>query len=298
MGMDGYLSHGISSKNVRKGDPGRDYIFADMPSSSASSSSSSIASLSEQQQRGDMEVKEVESGSIETSSSERRVWLVKMPDFVFDRITELDGDGELDVGAVRIHPAVGDTPVRVTIKLDEDGPCGDIPLEYELRVTKSQQHMHMFSEDEDNRAVSIDGRVEQECQMKPIFNQGYREVLQNRTLEANRPLRTVQMVNAFDSPVGLGLPKYQQERMLIERYNRRVAPELRRERLPQDQVLDMLFRAFERQTHCSLQQLVDATHQPVQYLKETLAEIAIYNMRGPYKNLYELKPEYKAGNSR
>ena len=261
-----------------------------VPSTSTSTSSSRSAnnSFSEESPPGAV---------IETSTSERRIWLVKMPDFVFDRIAELDGEGDMEVGAVRIYPAVGDAPVRVMIKLDGEGPCGDIPLEYELRVTKTQQTMHMFTEDEGNRAVSIDGRVEQECQMKPTLSSDYRQVIQARTEEANRHNRTVQYVDAFESPVGLGLPKYINEALLQRQWNKRAAPEQRRERLPHQELLNLLFHQFERQNHWTLQQLVDITRQPVQYLKEVLGEIAIYNTRGPYKNLYELKSEYKGNNN-
>lgn len=278
--MDGYLSHG--KNQVEMGPRSRKLFDMALPSNTG-------------QHFGNGSTDE-DRGIIETSSSERRIWLVKMPDFVFDRIADLDGEGDVDVGVVRICPAVGDSPVRVMIKLDDEGPCKDIPLEYELRVSKAQQNIHMFTEDESNRAVSIDGRVEQECQMKPILSSDYRQMLHTRTQEANRPTRSVQYVDAFESPVGLGLPRYVNENVLLERWNRRAAPELRRERLPHQELLNLLFHQFERQNHWTLQQLVDTTRQPVQYLKEVLSEIAIYNTRGPYKNLYELKSEFKGGN--
>ncbi|EFN55117.1 expressed protein, partial [Chlorella variabilis] len=36
------------------------------------------------------------------------------------------------------------------------------------------------------------------------------------------------------------------------------------------------------------------TVQPTQHLKEVLGEIAVKNTRGPFKDLWELKKEYKA----
>lgn len=233
--------------------------------------------------------------SVDISSADRRIWLVKMPDFVYNKIIELEGEEDVDVGVVRIYPAVGDFPVRVMIKLDEEGPCGSIPLEYELKIARSQHQIHMFSENELNEAISIDGKVEQECQMRPILSQDYRQVLHNRTKEANKPARTVQYVDPFASSVALGLPKYVKENVLIERFNRRGTNDLRRERLPHDELINLLFHQFERQPHWTLQQLIDYTHQPVQYLKEVLSEIALYNTRGPFKNLYELKPEFVKG---
>ena len=40
-------------------------------------------------------------------------------------------------------------------------------------------------------------------------------------------------------------------------------------------------------------QLVKSTSQPVNWLKEVLEEIALKNKRGPNKDLWELKKEYK-----
>ena len=55
----------------------------------------------------------------------------------------------------------------------------------------------------------------------------------------------------------------------------------------------MIFDSFEKHTYWNLKGLVKNTNQPVNYLKEILDEICNYNTRGPYKNTYQLKPEYK-----
>ena len=43
----------------------------------------------------------------------------------------------------------------------------------------------------------------------------------------------------------------------------------------------------------SLKDLQDITKQPVQFLKEVLKEIAVYNSKQSSKNMWELKPEYR-----
>lgn len=50
-----------------------------------------------------------------------------------------------------------------------------------------------------------------------------------------------------------------------------------------------LRRLFEKQPRWSFPQLQKDTHQPTQHLKEVLGEIAVKNLRGPYKDLWELK---------
>lgn len=46
---------------------------------------------------------------------------------------------------------------------------------------------------------------------------------------------------------------------------------------------------FEKQPRWSFPQLQKDTVQPTQHLKEVLGEIAVKNLRGPYKDLWELK---------
>lgn len=48
-------------------------------------------------------------------------------------------------------------------------------------------------------------------------------------------------------------------------------------------------RLFEKQPRWSFPQLQKDTNQPTQHLKEVLGEIAVKNLRGPYKDLWELK---------
>ncbi|KAG5453452.1 General transcription factor IIF subunit 2 [Clonorchis sinensis] len=65
---------------------------------------------------------------------------------------------------------------------------------------------------------------------------------------------------------------------------------LRREK---DDVMQDLFKAFERHQYYTIRDLILLTKQPVTYLTEILKEIAIFNPRAPHKNMWELKPEYR-----
>jgi len=68
-------------------------------------------------------------------------------------------------------------------------------------------------------------------------------------------------------------------------------------RMPRNELMDMLFAAFERYPYWSLKGIVEHTRQPMQYLKEILGEICILNKRGPYTSMYQLKAEYKVRGS-
>lgn len=243
--------------------------------------------------------------NIDSSNAERRVWLVKVPDFLSDAMNEIldgmnlsgSGPSECEIGTVRLYPPTADAPARVTVILNKDSTdeLKECPREYELKFVKSQQKMHLFSETSvDGRATAIEGRVEQECHMKPQLNDEYRAMLLQRTVEANRPRRTVQLVDNRSSAVQVGLIPHVREADLLARRRQRMGePDQRRERLPETEVMNQLFKAFEQYPLWSLRGLSEQTQQPVVHVREVLSKIANYITRGPNKNLYELKPEFK-----
>lgn len=215
-----------------------------------------------------------------------------MPDYLAERLTDLEEDG-LDIGSVRIYKATPDAPAKVAVHLSETGPCGDMPKDYQLVYSRCDQKMHLFCEDIAGRAMRIEGRVDKEFYMKPVLNDEYRSVMQKRNEEASRPKRSVQIVEDVQAGRRIDIVKPVSEVELLKRDKMKNIPDEKRERLPKNEVMDMLFRAFEAIPHWNFKGLVEQTQQPTVYLKEILSEIAVYNQRGPYKNLYELKPEYK-----
>lgn len=76
-------------------------------------------------------------------------------------------------------------------------------------------------------------------------------------------------------------------------YEKKKKCEGRMVRAERQQVLDMLFSAFEKHQYYNIKDLVDITKQPVTYLKENLREIGVYNAKGAHKSTWELKPEYR-----
>lgn len=64
-------------------------------------------------------------------------------------------------------------------------------------------------------------------------------------------------------------------------------------RMPQKELLDLLFRLFEEYEYWSMKGLKERTRQPETYLKESLELIANLIKKGPYTSKYNLKPEYK-----
>lgn len=235
-------------------------------------------------------------GIIDTSHCDRRVWLVKVPDFLEEAIGDIEEDG-LEIGTVRATPASPNSSSGPEVKLflNADGPCRGIPMEYDLKLSKASQTMHIFCEDAFGKALVIEGKVEQECHLRPVISKEYLSKMKERTETTSKSLRTVQMMDdPSDIQRASFVPHTKESVILARKKERRLNPDNRKERMPKQDLINILFNAFEGSPHWSFKALVDHTLQPSLYLKEVLSEIAIFNIRGPYKNLYELKPDYKS----
>jgi transcription initiation factor TFIIF subunit beta len=68
-------------------------------------------------------------------------------------------------------------------------------------------------------------------------------------------------------------------------------------RIPKNELLDLLFTQFSSAPYWSLRSLNDHVKQPQVYLKEVLGEIATLVPKGPYAQMYALKPEFKGTTS-
>ena len=69
----------------------------------------------------------------------------------------------------------------------------------------------------------------------------------------------------------------------------------KRDRLPRSDLLTLLFTEFSRYPYWTLKNLALVTQQPLVWLKEVVNEVGVLNKRGPYANMYSLKPEYAVG---
>ncbi|XP_010283573.1 PREDICTED: uncharacterized protein LOC104619397 [Phaethon lepturus] len=107
--------------------------------------------------------------------------------------------------------------------------------------------------------------------------------------ESSKPVRLSQQL---DKAVTTNYKPVANHQYNIE-YEKKKKEDGKRARADKQQVLDMLFSAFEKHQYYNIKDLVDITKQPVIYLKEILREIGIYNVKGTHKNTWELKPEYR-----
>ncbi|CAL8381925.1 unnamed protein product [Arctogadus glacialis] len=242
------------------------------------------------------------------------VWLVKVPKYLSTQWAKAAGRGE--VGKLRISKNQGKAEVAFTLNEDLtaiDG-SGDkrvhAPRDHPFSMqTVGGQMLAVFTEtpsehskgQSEERAegsssggtcpdkVALEGVVVQRAECRPAVNDSYMKLKRMQLEESIKPLRLSQQL---DKPVTSNYKPVANHASNLE-YDRKKKEEGKRARVDKQQVLDMLFSAFEKHQYYNIKDLVDITKQPVTYLKEILRDIGNYNVKGTHKNTWELRPEYR-----
>lgn len=173
------------------------------------------------------------------------------------------------------------------------------PKSYSLNMSADIVPMCILSETGQGK-VAIDGKVEHKFDMKPHHQniEDYRRLCRERTNKFNVKTRQIQMI---DSDHGGGYNPMQ-GMMDFSSYNLRdkkgaaatvKTQEMKRTRMDRNELENILFKLFERQSNWTMKQLITETDQPQQFIKEIIMELGNYNKRGANQGTYELKPEYK-----
>lgn len=137
--------------------------------------------------------------------------------------------------------------------------------------------------------IALEGVVVQRAECRPAVSENYMKLKKLQIEELSKPLRFSQQL---DKAVTTNYKPVANHSYNLD-YEKRKKEEGKRARADKQQVLDMLFSAFEKHQYYNIKDLVDITKQPVIYLKEILRDIGIYNVKGTHKNTWELKPEYR-----
>jgi len=217
-------------------------------------------------------------GELNTKSSHRKVWLVKVPTFLADAWSKVGNNVELGSVRIREEKGAGKLP-EMSIVLKGDYPP-NFPKDYDLLYSKPDTTMHVFYESPINAQVSAEGTVENKCDVKPHNTEEYRKIIKGRHEKSLIRTRVTQTIDDL-------------EVKLVTGFNKKRKVEDKRERMEKNDLLNLLFSKFEKNSYYDMKTLAESTKQPVVYLKSLLDEICIYNKRGPHKGCFELKAQYK-----
>ncbi|XP_007246735.1 general transcription factor IIF subunit 2 isoform X2 [Astyanax mexicanus] len=223
------------------------------------------------------------------------VWLVKVPKYLSQQWAKASGRGE--VGKLRIGKNQGKAEVSFTLNEElttidstsEKASLVRAPREHPFTMqTVGGQTLAVFTENSSDK-IALEGVVVQRAECRPAASENYMKLKKLQIEESLKPHRFSQQL---DKAVTTNYKPVANHAYNLD-YEKKKKEEGKRARADKQQVLDMLFSAFEKHQFYNIKDLVDITKQPVIYLKEILRDIGIYNVKGTHKNTWELKPEYR-----
>ncbi|MFT7817955.1 general transcription factor IIF subunit 2 isoform X1 [Arapaima gigas] len=247
-----------------------------------------------------------EKGEVDLTGAKQNngVWLVKVPKYLSQQWAKAQGRGE--VGKLRISKNQGKAEVSFTLneELMTINGIGDkasevhVPREHPFTMqtvggqtlavfteTSSASDWSLCSEDK----IALEGVVVQRAECRPAVSDSYMKLKRLQIEESSKPVRLSQQL---EKAVTTNYKPVANHSYNVE-YEKKKKEEGKRARADKQQVLDMLFSAFEKHQYYNIKDLVDITKQPVTFLKEILRDIGIYNVKGTHKNTWELRPEYR-----
>jgi len=148
------------------------------------------------------EILQLESGS-------GKIWLVKIPKFLMERWSAIDGDN-IHLATLRIwnewDPKTSKQPMSIYIPSDQ---LGAPPEEYKLDIVQEAvenqiviAEMDKESDNPLNRAKTtiMSGRIKHEANVRPKYNEKYSNRMRARHEAASEPVRTIKLMD--DTPGG------------------------------------------------------------------------------------------------
>uniref|UniRef100_A0A4W6D0R1 General transcription factor IIF subunit 2 n=1 Tax=Lates calcarifer TaxID=8187 RepID=A0A4W6D0R1_LATCA len=229
-----------------------------------------------------------EKGEVDLTGAKQNtgVWLVKVPKYLSQQWAKATGRGE--VGKLRICKYVSFTlNEELTVIEGIEDKTVSAPREHPFTMQSvGGQMLAVFTETSSGEFLFVYGV----CHVLYLASNSKSHHLNRLQIEeSSKPARLSQQL---DKAVTNNYKPVANHAYNLE-YERKKKEEGKRARADKQQVLDMLFSAFEKHQYYNIKDLVDITKQPVSYLKEILRDIGIYNVKGTHKNTWELKPEYR-----
>ncbi|CAK9152237.1 unnamed protein product [Ilex paraguariensis] len=252
-----------------------------------------------------------DSSPLETSKSERHVWLMKCPPVVSRSLKQSpsyddssSSGGPVAKVIVAVDPLLPNdnfNSTQFTMEL-ADPESGNVPKCYSMDMSTDFIPMSVFSESSQGR-LSVEGKIYNKFDMKPHNKniEEYRKLCRERTNKYMTKTRHIQVIDNDNgrhmrpmpgmfgfkaSGSGTGVP-IDKKKMPVK------GSDMKRTRRDRDEMEGIMFKLFERQSNWTLKQLIHETDQPEQFLKDILKVLCVYNNKGANQGTYEIKPEYK-----
>lgn len=225
------------------------------------------------------------------------VWLVKVPRAVMEAWTRIDEEGK-HLATLRVYEDANPPVIHLIIADDPSLKENIRGAVFTLTASPAQpKNVLVVSEPTASQAdMQYEASVGHQWQVQPTLTQKWARNIDERNREANAPKRQLIQIDDGSSQIkkiASGAGHLGNFSNLVKQKPKPPPGQFERAaRIPKNELLDMLFKLFKTQSHWPMKVLRERTKQPVDYLKETLEEIATLHKSGPHTNKWSLQPSY------
>lgn len=216
---------------------------------------------------------------LNTDKKKITVWLAKLPKYLGERITKLQNNAT--AGKLHINGS------EIKIRFSDSVLSSGIPTEYTVDLREKDNGMYLVN----SKNMNIQGHINKECFIKPVINSQYLEFKRNLSKTKDLVAETM-VVDYYTEAKRTSKYSSIKEMDILARKRKEMLQSKKRERLNKEDVMEIVFNAFEKHSLWTVKDLADFSGQPLAYIQEIVNEICVLNKRD-HKNTYELRPEYK-----
>ncbi|BCS21237.1 transcription factor IIF subunit TFG2 [Aspergillus puulaauensis] len=144
------------------------------------------------------------------------------------------------------------------------------------------------------KQTALVGHVQEEFNCLPVENEEFRLISERKALEALKPKKETVFIDKLPGKLLQGrhaLPGEQSAFVQATRPTKLKAQENKTTRMPQNELLDLVYGCFREYRYWPFKTLKARLRQPEAYLKQTLEMIAHLVKSGDFAMTWELKPE-------
>lgn len=245
---------------------------------------------------------------LDVTNCSQSVWLVKIPQLLYEK-WETCQTGET-LGTLNISGSMkeGKLQHQLTIKLKEEENLKleeiIIADEYTMDETSisNQQQIIAFDYDENKQRFSIKGRISKRYTLRAKQNEKYQQIIRNRT-NAAQQVKQAKMIDNAETILSSFEPKqidfippaYVDDR----KRNSEIAATTKKGRgggADISEVRQSMISAFGLRDYLTFKEIKSCCRSAAESdLRELLRQYTVYHQKGPLKNYYALKPEYRGG---
>ena len=240
------------------------------------------------------------------ADANQTVWLVKVPKALQEFLNSAS-DGDV-LGSLSATTENGKTVRKWVLNsaMQKDAIVAAKGVnEYVVDERQGGLHVVPFLQNEDVGNFSLKGAISKQMTLNPVESNKYSFEMRQRSILAAKRDR---VTKSFDASLQVGIPIAREVDFIppVNRESRRAAEKksAKRMKLSSEKseaakdIKSKMLRAFSTRDKWTLNELKTCCQVTSDSdLKPLLADYATYFSKGPYKNFYELKPEYKVQSS-